>query len=204
MMLPGPRKGGERKVHGDGLHALGRRGYLAEGLARPDVFHHDVRVRVFHHRVDKLAVFKPLPRRADPDAAEFVCFAEDCSTVDKAKRTQLMRIWQVGMETIERAADTATRLKETSAIIGTPGESLTEAVFALADQADAATEPTPEPRSAKVDPGRRPATTHRAKQSRRGGSPSTSEHVRADAEFGAIEDAIDLSLRRNAEEGGPQ
>lgn len=172
MMLEGPRKGGERDVLSDGLQAFGRRGYLAPELARPGVFGEKVKIRVFHHRKDKIAVFKPIKRRTDPDAAEFVGLAHDCSTVPKAKREHILSIWQVDAATINDAADTAQRLREISkGVTGGLPTTIAEAAVTDAERAARALEDLDTPGEEDddaaehsgqvVDPPRRPKTTRR-------------------------------------------
>lgn len=209
MMLPGSRKA-SRKAHGDGLHVFDRRGFLAPELARPDIFEKDVEIRVFHHRQDRVAVYKPLDRRVDPDAAEFVALAYDYSHYDERKRKVTMQIWQEGMATIDDAAATANRLRELSTQIGDPlNVNLTAAAMADRERqaaiddsldggepagTDGASEADLTADSAPVDPPRRPTTTSRGKNGpQEDRSPAAPDADEPD-ELDALEAALEHSL----------
>jgi transposase InsO family protein len=164
LMLPGPRAGGVRKVLNDGLQVFNRRGFLDPALARPEVFNKTVHVKVFPHRQDKVAVYRPLKRRVDPNAEEFVCFATDSSLVDKATRKNMMNLWMRGARDIDQAVDTAHKLRNVAAAMsGGLDKNLTAAaVAAAASEADSdelfdAVAP-PERANATVNPPRRPKT----------------------------------------------
>jgi len=205
LFLPGPRDGGSRKVLNDGLQVFNRRGYLAPELAQPGIFGEKVQVRVLHHRRDKIAVFKPLARRVDPEAAEFIAMADDCSKISKTKRIQIMRAWQVGAATVDRAAGTAHLLRNISAeTVGAAGVSLTAAAFTEQERRDAVASPAAAPTedlkdpdtppAKKVDPARRPATTRRVKLTVDDTAPVIGAGTRANAELDALEANLDRSL----------
>jgi hypothetical protein len=109
-------------------------------------------------------VYRPLKRRVDPNAEEFVCFATDSSLVDKATRKNMMNLWMRGARDIDQAVDTAHKLRNVAAAMsGGLDKNLTAAaVAAAASEADSdelfdAVAP-PERANATVNPPRRPKT----------------------------------------------
>lgn len=205
MMLPGPRKG-VRKVLHDGIQVFNRRGFLAPELARPDVFEHMVEIRVFHHREDRVAAFKPLDRRVNEDASEFVALAKDFSQYEERQRKATMRLWQEGNVTINDAASTATRLREMSAQLGDQIDvSLTGAAMAEKNQRLSAAEGVPvnaadiPTDSTKIDPRRRQSTTSRRKPDQQSDrSPSATNADELDALEAALERSLEVEQNHEA------
>jgi transposase InsO family protein len=198
MMLAGPRAGGARKVLPDGIQVFGKRGFIAPELARPDVLGNEVLVRTFHHRENKVAVFKRLTRRTDPDAVEFLGFAHSSDTLSKSERVRLLNIWAAGARTIDGAASTARELAQLAAEAEdvTTG-SLAEAAALREERRRAADElldaVDDDATSGVVNPGRRPGTVRRPKPTPVEHRSPASTPTSAEDDLSAIEAGIAAS-----------
>lgn len=193
-MLDMPYADGKRHVHPDGVHAFNGGYYLANDLADPKVFDHDVQIRRFHHRQDKIAVFSRSKRRVEDRQDRFVSFAYDYRQLPKAERKRILRNRAVGARAITENAKTARETMARAAQTNTGN--LVEAAVA------GSAEPTEPPATALdaraertgqvVGTGRRPKT----RRGRNDGDKKLAATAgsKATAELNALEASLNASL----------
>jgi transposase InsO family protein len=143
MWLPGPRAGGERKVHGDGVKVF--RGYwMAPELKR--LIGKDVEVRTLHHRRDRLAVFYN---------DTFVAFAARPSELTEAERRAVTQVNIDAQKAVNHHAKAARGMQAaTTRAMSTGGERNPAARAAAPEPDDVDEAPpaedTPPDRSSKI------------------------------------------------------
>lgn len=134
-----PSRGGERKVHNDGLHVGGR--YYVDECLHPHIGK-KLTVRVLHHRRERVAVY---------DAFTFVGMAADSTTLTEAERRAIVAGRRADTRAVNAAAkaarDASRRVNQR--IATGRGDNLVEAYVEANDVPD---EATPQRRPRRVKP----------------------------------------------------